>query len=235
MARGRWVSLSVRLAAGLMVVAGVASVAASIERWWPQCRLGRFDSAGCVILQDNRYDYIVPSDPWVPVGSAATLAGIGGLLMGVGLVLLLPSHAVHRDQRVLAPVIAVLAFVTLHDGAATFLSGRAGRPVDVALLSGLRGPWEILVPLALAALVFRLRLAGSAWRTWRGLGPLVASLILACPLVELMALPISHDTPPWSGALSGTWLVFAGWAAWWLPELSGRRSDGEGRAVRPAH
>jgi hypothetical protein len=241
-----WLAVLVRVGAVLMLLGGVACGLASVERWWPECRLGQLESGACGRLQDNLYDYLVPSDPWVPVGSAATLAGVGGLLMGVGLVLLLPNHAAHRGQRLLALVVAVVAFVTLHDSAATYLSGRAGRPVDVSFLTGLRGPWEIMVPFALAALVFRLRATGTRWRGWDGPAPLVVSLMLfvVAPFLGLVFLPLSHDTPPWSGAVTGMSMVVAGCAAWCLPQRAGRRGsgrqasgrqgDGEGRVARPA-
>jgi hypothetical protein len=231
-----WLAASARVSAVLMLVGGVVCGGASVERWWPECRLGQLESAGCGRLQDNLYDYILPSDPWVPIGSAATLAGLGSLLMGVGLVLLLPTQVVRRDQRVLALVVAVTAFVTLHDGAATFLSGRAGRPVDVSFLAGVRGPWEIVVPLALAALVFRLRSTGTRWKGWDGPAPLVVSLMLfvVSPFLELVVLPLSHDAPPWSGAVSAMSMVVAGAAAWCLPRGSGRQGDGEGGVARPA-
>jgi hypothetical protein len=241
MARARWLVVSARLGAVLMVLGGAAWGAASVERWWPECRIGHLESSGCGRLQDNVYDYVVPSDPWVPVGAAATLAGVGGLLMGAGLLLLLPTHAVHREQRVLAPVVAVLAFVTLHEGAATFLSGRAGRPVEVSFLAGVRGPWELVVPFALAALVFRLRATGTRWKGWDGPAPLVVSLFLfyVSPFLELVFLPLSHDAPPWSGAVSAMSMVVAGCAAWCLRQGSegagsGRQGDGEGRVARAA-
>ena len=231
-----WQAVSARVGAVLMVLAGVACGTASVERWWPECRLGQLESARCGALQDNLYDYIVPSDPWVPIGSAATLAGVGGLVMGAGLVLLLPNHAAHRDQRVLALVVAVLALVTLHDGAATFLSGRAGRPVDVPLLAGVRGPWELMVPFSLAALLVRFRATGTRWKGWDGPAPLVVSLFLfvVSPFLELVFLPLSHDAPPWSGAVSAMSMVVAGWAAWWLPERSAGQRHGEGGVARTA-
>jgi hypothetical protein len=224
-----------------MLIGGIACAAASVERWWPECRWGQLESAGCGRLQDNLYDYIRPTDPWVPIGSTATMAGVGGLLMGAGLVLLLPTHVAHRGQRLLALVVGAVAFVTLHDGAATYLSGRAGRPVDVSFLAGVRGAWEIVVPFALAALVFRMRATGARWKGWDGPAPLVVSLMLfvVAPFLELVFLPLSHDAPPWSGAVSAMSMVVTGVAAWCLPRWSatpgsGRQRDGEGGVARPA-
>ena len=223
-----WLAACARVSAVLMVLGGVASAAASVERWWPECRWGQLESGGCGRLQDNLYDYIVPADPWVPIGSAATTAGVGGLLMGTGLVLLLPTHAARRQQWLLAVVVAAIAFVTLHDGAATLLSGRAGRPVDVSFLAAGRGPWEIVLPFALAALVFRLRATGTRWKGWDGPAPLVVSLLLfvVAPFLELVVLPLSHDAPPWSGAVTAMSMVVVAVAAWCLPGGSGRQKSG---------
>jgi hypothetical protein len=218
----------------LIVLAGVASVAASVQRWWPECRLGELESLVCGRLQDHLYDYFAPRDPWVPIGSAATLAGVSALSLALGLTMLVPVHAVQRELRLVTPVLVVLALGMLREGAATLVSGLAGRPMQVPLLGLVGSSLEIVVPFALATFAYRLRHTRARWWSWRGPAPLLSSLFLAYPLVEFFLLPASHDTPAWSGALSGLCMVLAGWAAWWVPGRSTVRRATEAGAALPA-
>lgn len=85
------------------------SVAASAQRWWPACRRSMFDTDAYLRLQDHLYDHVHVSEPWVPVGSATTYAGVALFLLA-GAAAVLPfarrpvgvedaaSRASRRDQ-----------------------------------------------------------------------------------------------------------------------------------------
>lgn len=186
------------------------------ERWWPACRLGDFDAPDCIRLQDHRYDFIAPSEPWVPVGAAAQLAA--GALVLLGLALLLLPWLLGGDHRaaVTLPVGALLAATLLAIAVMTARSGFSGRVVEMPGLTWAYWLW-ILLPIALvASVVFSERADPTPGISWR---LVVAVLVSAStPLGEFFIasalLGASYDTTPWSEAVSGAFLVAAGVALW---------------------
>ena len=73
---------------GLLATSGVLYLMAASQRWWPACKLGRFDEPGCVRVQNDDYGYLVPSGPWTPAGDAAQLAGIALVCLAVAVAVL---------------------------------------------------------------------------------------------------------------------------------------------------
>jgi hypothetical protein len=239
MAQTRWARYAARLGAVLLVAAGAAWLWAAVQRWWPECRLDRYESMACIRRQDHEADYLWPTEPWVPIGSAALVAGLGCLLAVLGLLLVVPALARRSVHGVVAVGVLLQAAVLLPLGAATYLSGRAGRPVeDVPALVPAGMLWAFLLPVVLALTV---PLVGKAvgGRELTSLMALVVALLLTSPLLEYFLMSMtytSHDTPPWSGLLSGVALVVAGVAAWWVPAApsSGGERDDERRVARVA-
>ena len=237
MSRTRWPGYAARLGAVLVVAAGVAWLWAAVQRWWPECRLGQYESMACLRRQDHEADYLLPTEPWVPVESAALVAGLGCLLAAWGLLLVVPALASRSVRGVVAVGLVLQAAVLFPVGVATYLSGRAGRPVeDVPALVPAVLLWALLLPVALAFTVPFVIGRAASRRQLTSLVALVVALLLTSPLVEYVLMSMtytSHDTPPWSGLLSGAALVVAGVAAWWVPESapSGGERDREGRVA----
>jgi hypothetical protein len=235
MAQTRWARYAARLGAVLLVAAGAAWLWAAVQRWWPECGGQSLGSPGFNERQDHLYDYLTPTEPWVPIGSAASSAGAGCLLMAGGLLLVLPALATEWSRTVAVLALATQALVVVPVGLSTLIAGLA-ETVHVPLLLPAAVAWAFLLPMVFLGLGLVLVYQGAGWRDWRGPALLMGSLWLASPLVEyvlLMFVHDSHDTPPWSGALAGVALVVAGVAAWWVPEApdSDRERDAERRVA----
>ncbi len=200
----------------LLSGSGVLMILAARERWWPACRLGDFDAPDCLTLQDHRYDFLAPSEPWVPVGAAAQVGAGSMVLLSLALLFLPWLLAGANRTAVTLPLGAGLAVALLTTAAMTGLSGLSGRVVERPGLEWVYWLW-LLSPIALIVMVFASQNAdprpGMQWRL------LVAVLVSAStPLGELFIagalLGLSYDTTPWSEAVSGVFLVAAGLALW---------------------
>ena len=219
---GRWVlPLMLALAGGLWA-------AAAMERWWPACRPGELGSVACSLIQDHRFDYVAPSAPWVPVGSAAQYAGAGYLALAVAFAVM----AAGRPRAVVIPLGSVLAVSTAGVGVVTLASGVVERPVaptaGVVAMSG----WGLAGPLLILGLC--------ALRTRPGRGPdpawfMAAFLLLATPIPGFLFTPTfghgSYDTVSWDGMLGAIMLVLAGGAALTsacLPDVRSPAGEGDG-------
>jgi hypothetical protein len=205
------------VASALLVGSGVLSIAGAYQRWWPACMPFDFDHPDCVKLQDSLYDYVMPSPPWVPMGTAASLAAVGLLLLGMAM-LTMPLLMGRRYRLVTWGLCVGMALLPLFAAAGTWLSARAGAPV---VLDGHWPAYFIWVwgwPAALfvLALVSILTVAPrqSAWRLL-----VFGCLAFSAPLVEffgasLVMLYSPSDTTPWTGAVTGFALIIAGIALW---------------------
>jgi hypothetical protein len=207
----------------LISLAGALSVAAAAQRWWPACKRGDFDAVACIKAQDHLYDYVAPTAPWVPVGDAALLAGVAMTLLAIG-VTLLPWLWLPRRPLVCLAV-AVPALAVLLVGGLTWSAGLSHEIPAVEIVPAILA-WSFGLPLVLAAAAATSRDDHTAqWTTrWR----VVVSVLIAMatPLGEVMFAPIlfgylSHDSTPWTGAVTGALLVTAGCAVW--PATSGPR------------
>lgn len=200
----------------LLSGSGVLMIMASRDRWWPVCRLGDFDAPDCLTLQDHRYDFLAPTEPWVPVGAAAQVGAGSMVLLSLALLLLPWLLGVAHRPAVRLFVGAVLAAPLLTLAVMTGRSGLSGRVVEGLGLEWVYWLW-ILTPIALLHMVFASQNAdprpGMAGRL------LVVGLVSAStPLGEFFIagalLGASYDTTPWSEAVSGVFLVAAGLALW---------------------
>jgi len=219
---GRWPRALVSL---LLGVSGLLAVAGARERWWPTCRPGDFDTPGCLARQSDRFDYPAMSDTWVPVGRAAELAGASYAALALA-VALLPWLLMRARPRVAASAGLVLGGTLLPVAAALWLSGRAGEIVAVPLASASALAGALLWPVAAVAVVVAVHTHAGARLSalQRGAQTLLAALLCLCsPLgqvaVGLLIAPVllgyvSHDTTPWTEAVSGGLLVLAAVAAW---------------------
>lgn len=191
------------------VGAGALVIAASWVRWGDSCGPG-FDNTACIDAQDHRSEILALGNPWEPIGNSAELAGLGYVLLAVGLALAFAALPSPAWARVLQ---ATLVGSVLGMGVITLLSLQAGESIGFEWV-GL--PWlmsPILLPTVLLEGFMDSRpdavMPPWAWGTWAGL------LILAHPVVEyiLTAIVVGYepfDSTPWDGMISGGAFVGAG-------------------------
>ncbi|PPH19159.1 hypothetical protein C5C35_00055 [Rathayibacter sp. AY1F8] len=159
-------------------------------------------------IEDHRYDYSWPSDPWENVGSAAQLLGIGHLLVALA-VLAAVGPGRRRSVAVLRTVVAA-AFGCL--GLHAVLSGILGAPTILqamlpAVLLGLAAPAGLLVLAVLVARTSPLRAASFVLLIGSTLpGYLVATFAIAPALVGYQ----SYDTTPWTESVVAASVALAG-------------------------
>ncbi|WP_395726305.1 hypothetical protein [Nakamurella sp.] len=191
------------------MAAGALLIAASWSRWgvpcWPD-----LDSPACLTVQDHRFDYLLPTEPWTPLGRTAHLAGVAYLMLAVGMALV---FAAARSAGWARGLQALLVGSALGIGLVTLASARAGEPIGFEWVIL---PW-LLSPLLVATILVdivslsddRAVLSDRAWCAWAGM------LILAHPFLGLVLTMIAvdynpHDTTPWDGMLGGGAFVGAG-------------------------
>lgn len=192
----------------LLAASSVIQFWASFERWIVAWNSWDRDSAW---VEDHRFDYIAPSDPWEPIGDTALLFGIGYLLM-VPAILALPLAARRlRWLGIVAAIVAAAPFVYV--GVHSAWSGRLGVPSPMADGDGM----GFMTRLATAGLVALIVLAIVLARTSRGWmtvalliipttlwGYLVGSLTIAPLFWE-----VSYDTTRWSETVVAAWTAAA--------------------------
>ena len=200
--------LAILTTGALLTVSGGLLVAASWQRWHEVCPWGRDDEAPrCLPRQDHRYDFLAPSEPWVPLGSAAELAGVSFVLLAAAL-LALPWLATPRPHgRALAGLVAVSALAAwayADAGVATLRSGLVGRPVEVwggagSLLLYLLAPFALCLWCSVVAVRVPLQLAAGSL------------LVLATPPFVVFLYGIGpYDARPWYEAVPGGLTLVAG-------------------------
>jgi hypothetical protein len=192
-----------RVGVGLLLgVSGALMYAASWQRWADACPWGESESALCTVRQDNLYDFLPPTAPWVPVGDAAQLAGWSLLVLALAYVAV-PFALTGRRPGVVSAVglvAVVLAHVSL--GVATRRSGLTGTVVAPVLSDLVLYVW-ILVP---PALLVRFAVVARGW----ALASAVC-LLLATPFVAAFSYAIGpYDAQPWWEASSGLFTIVSG-------------------------
>lgn len=196
-----------RVVAGVLLGAsGALMFAASWQRWAGACRwvdvTANVESALCTSRQDHLYDFVLPTDPWEPVGDAAQLAGWSLLVLAPAFVLL-PWALTGRRPGIVSTAALVGAVMALGAvGVATLRSGLAGSvvPTNIDVLA--LYAW-LLLPLGL---LVRFSVAARGW-------PLAATvlLFLATPLVATFTYAVGpYDAQPWWEGTSGVLTATAG-------------------------
>ncbi len=194
---------TMRVGTGLMLVAsGALMYAASWQRWAGACGWGQAEGDACLSRQDHRFDFVAPTVPWEPVGSAAQLAGASLLVLAIAFALLPWALIGRRPGRIATVVLAGAVLVQVAVGAATLASGLSGsvvRPVTAALAVYL---WLLWPP----ALLARFAVSSRGWT----LATCIA-LALGTPLVAAVSYAVGpYDAQPWWEAISGGFTATAG-------------------------
>lgn len=202
----------------LMLASAAMSVVAAAQRWWPACPRGAFDTEACWRVQDHELDYLMPSDPWTPVGTAAQDAGVATLLLA-GAAALLPLVLARRVRWLpvlLAVVVsASLTVVGLHQWTAG-VTGQV-QPATAALPAALL--WAVVVPVVVVVWLVRTTSGERDRRRAVRARWLGAALVASTPLPVALLGPVlllygSHDTTPWSEAVIAVPLTIAAVLVW---------------------
>jgi MFS family permease len=199
------------LAGSAIALSALLQTAAAAQRWALEVR----DPGPQRTIEDHLFDYVIPVEPWVSIGSAALLFGVGYLLIAVGIVCLgLGCRAVRGAGS--APVIAAVvsgapvAVFGLHAA----VSGMTGAPSALALLMPVG--FTFLGGVQIAGLVVMATMAASRSRGWAvGLIVLTATSVFGYVLAGFHIAPLlagyqSYDTTPWTeGVVAAFTLVAA--------------------------
>ncbi|KJL39981.1 hypothetical protein RS81_01801 [Microbacterium terrae] len=245
------------VAAVSLAVSGILQWGAAYQRWGA-CDADTvltdgavapgFDFTGsteCFMHEDHLFDYSLPADPWVAIGTAAQLYGWAMLFLAVAIVLIAVAPVMHgsmeRSRAVRSGTVTVA-------GAAVFAAGITVTGVH-AILSGAAGsPSSWLTTAGIAMWVSQLAwivwLVATALRTPRWSPPVLLlgafTPIALIPLYAIAPLFVggywSHDSTPWTEAIPA---YAAGLAAVLvvvalLPDITGTRHAAATRAPAPA-
>ena len=215
-----------------LIASGVVAVLADAQRWSPACA-GGFDELDCLLLQDHMYDFALPAEPWVPIGTSAHLMALNYALLAVAM-LGFARALVRAWWAWFLGAPFALSFVVL--AVTTYRSAIAGRVVepdgfgyDVALYTYIL-PWP--AALLLGSAVGGLPLRSSVVRGARAVAaPVLLALTSPFPLYFVASIAVfyaSHDTSPWDVAVGGVLTALAG-----LALLTARRHVLEPEWPRP--
>jgi hypothetical protein len=204
--RSRQVSASWSLgAAGLLLAAAVLQLAASLERWvaitnsW-----ARTDH----LVEDHRFDYLYPSDPWENLGTTAQLSGAGFLLLALA-VLVMCRGAVRHPRRIDRAIAAVVAGLFALDGLHGIISGATGTPTPVKYVVDLLALVSFIGLVVLAVRWFR-----SSWPSALACVLLMAITLPGYIVVAFVIAPgitnyQSFDTTPWTETIVAAFVALA--------------------------
>ncbi len=195
----------VRLVTALALMgSGALMYAASWQRWADACLWWEVQGYAplCGVVQDHKYDFVVPKDPWTPIGTAAEQAGLSLLVLAAALALMPWAMTGRRPGRLLALTLVVCVVSVALVGRTTLRSGLAGEALPV--------PFEGLTVrvyfLVVAILLARLSWAAHGWSRAAGI-----LLVLAMPFPGILIYGIGpYDANPWYEAMSGSLTALAG-------------------------
>ncbi len=219
-----WASIiSLLAAAGLFMGSALLQLIASLQRW---VVFSGSRQLGDISAEDHLFDYYFPFDPWVPVGTAAQLFGIGALIQALGVLVMAVGVAtlpnVSERHRGIAAImvsveialaVLVAAWFGLH-GAHALASGTSGTPSSLQHLF-LLGFVSTDALIALAVL-WRNKLWAASVACVFLIGLSLAGYLLATYVIAPLFAGSSHDTAPWtetvvaaSTAAAGIAMLFA--------------------------
>ncbi|MGB7981242.1 MAG: hypothetical protein WCF36_10695 [Candidatus Nanopelagicales bacterium] len=187
----------------LLGLSGALMYAASWQRWAGACAWGQSEGGGCDQVQDHRYDFLPPIDPWEPVGSAAQLAGWSLIVLALIFALLPWALTGEQPSPIAATAVVGSALAMVAVGVAAIRSGATGVVVDpVGSTVALYG-WLLVPPVLLSWWTVTAR----GWAAGAG-GVL---LFLATPFVAAFSYAVGpYDSQPWWEAISGLLTATAG-------------------------
>lgn len=188
----------------MFLASAVLQLVASLQRWvFARDAWQRAD----VLIEDHRFDYSYPADPWEHLGVMAQLHGLGYLLLAAGVLTMARTKSESTlGDRVLIAMITVPFALT---GAHALLSALLGEPSPLRFVS-------LHWALGLCGFV-GLIVLGIRWIRWSRTAAVTCLLLLGATMpgylfVTFTMAPAvagyaSHDTTPW------TETIVAGWTA----------------------
>ncbi len=191
--------------ATLLILSAVLQAAASAQRWVVAAADWERTDAS---IEDGRFDYLYPSDPWEPIGSAAELAGIAHLAFALAVVTLVVAVLPPSASRVV--VLLMVAVPSALLGVHALACGLMGSPQPA--LAWLAGPALLAVlvvqTVGLVWLAILSAARNPAWSIAAGL------MIGATPLGYVVAMAFiaplivgytSYDTTPFTESVVAVW------------------------------
>lgn len=204
--RSRQVSATWSLrAAGLLLAVAVLQLAASLERW---VALSASWTRTDHLIEDHRFDYLYPSDPWESLGTTAQFSGAAFFLLALAILAMARGAVRHprASDRVIASVVAGTFAV---DGLHGVLSGVTGSPTIVQY---------VVDPLSLVSFIGLVVLAVRWFRSsWPAAiasvlitaitlpGYIVVTFVIAPGITNYQ----SFDTTPWSETIVAAFVALA--------------------------
>ena len=197
-------------ASALLLGSAALQLVASLQRWvWLRNSWTRTD----ITIEDSRFEYFWPADPWENLGGTAQLYGAGFLLLAAAIVAMARSvhrgeHNKRRGDYVLAIIVAASFALT---GAHALLSGLLDAPtplqfLPVQMILGVIGFVGLLVLVAWWFLdAWAVSLAAFLLLGSSMFGYLVAAFVIAPEITGYQ----SHDTTPWTETIVATFTAAA--------------------------
>lgn len=200
-----WVTVAASLVAGVLFLGSAGlQLAASIQRW---VVFSASRTANDISVEDHRFDYFFPWDPWEPIGTAAELYGTGTVIMAVGL-LVMPlgvstrvRPATDREGVVLRAVsetvlAAVVAGALAIHGAHAVSSGIHGAPSGLQIF--LAVGWVAVAGLITLSVLWRRISRPAAVACLFLIGNTLLGYLVATYGIAPLFTGGSHDTAAWS-------------------------------------
>ncbi|WP_104133959.1 hypothetical protein [Cryobacterium sp. Y62] len=193
-------------AAGLFLGSALLQLVASLERWG--VLMGSSTSADTSI-EDHRFDYSYPADPWENLGSTAQFFGLSLLLVALGILAMARVAGNSRVKRMLSLITAASFGVA---GLHALVSGLLGVPSPLQFL-------PVQVSLNLVGVVGLIILAACWLNTSRAASASCLLLLgVTLPgylLVTFQIAPAivgyqSHDTTPFTETIVAVSTAAAG-------------------------
>jgi hypothetical protein len=210
-------------AAGLLLAVAVLQLAASLERW--VALTGSWTRTDHLV-EDHRFDYLYPSDPWENLGSTAQLSGAGFLLLGLA-ILAMARGAVRHPRQADRVIAAIVAGLFALDGLHGLVSGVTGSPT----------PFKYVVDLLSLVSFIGLVVLAVRWLRWSWPSAIACVLLMAITLPGYIVVAFviapgitnyqSFDTTPWTETIVAAFIALAAVAmlvAASVATLSRRRS-----------
>lgn len=188
----------------LLFVSSLLQGVAAVQRWlfFDHATIGRDRT-----IEDHLFDYAFPADPWVSVGSAAILFGIGYVLVAAAVACIGgAAAATHRITVVVWTVTFVAAGPLVLTGVHALVSGILGSPSPLQYVVGTSGALllGLLQAVGLTLLAVFVARRSLAWAV--GVVVLIGTTVFGHFLAVFTIGPWivgyqSYDTTPWSEAV----------------------------------
>lgn len=192
------------IASALLACSAVLQGVAAAQRW---LFVDVADLAPDRTIEDHLFDYVLPADPWVSVGSAAALFGLGYLLIAVALVALgVACQRVGAKASAALVVAALTATPFALLGVRALISGASGFASALQHLVLSYGALILGAAQTVRLLLFAVIVVRRSWLWSVGLILLIGATLIGYIVALFYIAPAvtgyqSYDTTPWTEAV----------------------------------